>query len=64
MENEIIYIALSDQIIRMQHILENKLYEDEEQYNLYKLILDESMKLLDKYMPEKPQDIPISRPQF
>lgn len=64
MENDIIFIALSEQILKMQHILENQLYPDEESKILYTYLLEESEKLIDKYIPTNISLGPIQKPKF
>lgn len=59
-------MALSNQILIYQSKLENHEYEDEIEKEIYKSIIEESMSLLDRFMP-KPKELsshPIPRPTF
>lgn len=57
-------MALSNQILIYQSKLENHEYEEEIEKEIYKSIIEESMSLLDKYMPKEPSSHPIPRPTF
>lgn len=59
-EKSIIFMALSNQILIYQSKLENHEYEDEIEKEIYKSIIEESMSLLDRFMPSHP----IPRPTF
>lgn len=64
-EKSIIFMALSNQILIYQSKLENHEYEDEIEKEIYKSIIEESMSLLDRFMPkEQPSSHPIPRPTF
>lgn len=63
-EKSIIFMALSNQILIYQSKLENHEYEDEIEKEIYKSIIEESMSLLDRFMPEEPSSHPIPRPTF
>jgi hypothetical protein len=62
-EKSIIFMALSNQILIYQSKLENHEYEDEMEKEIYKSIIEESMSLLDRFMPKEPSS-PIPRPTF
>lgn len=57
-------MALSNQILIYQSKLENREYEEEIEKEIYKSIIEESMSLLDKYMPKEPSSHSIPRPTF
>lgn len=57
-------MALSNQILIYQSKLENHEYEDEIEKEIYKSIIEESMSLLDRFMPKEPSSHPIPRPTF
>lgn len=57
-------MALSNQILIYQSKLENHEYEDEIEKEIYKSIIEESMSLLDRFMPKEPSSQPIPRPTF
>ena len=57
-------MALSNQILIYQSKLENHEYEDEIEKEIYKSIIEESMSLLDMFMPKEPSSHPIPRPTF
>lgn len=63
-EKSIIFMALSNQILIYQSKLENHEYEDEIEKEIYKSIIEESMSLLDRFMPKEPSSQPIPRPTF
>lgn len=63
-EKAIIFMALSNQILIYQSKLENREYEDEMEKEIYKSIIEESMSLLDIYMPKELSSHPIPRPTF
>lgn len=65
-EKSIIFMALSNQILIYQSKLENHEYEDEIEKEIYKSIIEESMSLLDRFMPKpkEPSSHPIPRPIF
>ena len=63
-EKSIIFMALSNQILIYQSKLENHEYEDEIEKEIYKSIIEESMSLLDMFMPKEPSSHPIPRPTF
>lgn len=63
-EKAIIFMALSNQILIYQSKLENHEYEDEMEKEIYKSIIEESMSLLDRFMPKEPTSHPIPRPTF
>lgn len=63
-EKAIIFMALSNQILIYQSKLENHEYEDEMEKEIYKSIIEESMSLLDGFMPKEPSSHPIPRPTF
>lgn len=63
-EKAIIFMALSNQILIYQSKLENHEYEDEIEKEIYKSIIEESMSLLDRFMPKEPPSHPIPRPTF
>ena len=63
-EKAIIFMALSNQILIYQSKLENHEYEDEIEKEIYKSIIEESMSLLDRFMPKVPSSHPIPRPTF
>lgn len=57
-------MALSNQILIYQSKLENHEYEDAIEKEIYESIIEESMSLLDKYMPKEPSSHTIPRPTF
>jgi hypothetical protein len=63
-EKAIIFMALSNQILIYQSKLENHEYEDEIEKEIYKSIIEESMSLLDRFMPKEPSSHQIPRPTF
>lgn len=63
-EKAIIFMALSNQILIYQSKLENHEYEDGMEKEIYESIIEESMSLLDKYMPKEPSSHTIPRPIF
>lgn len=64
-EKAITFMALSNQILIYQSKLENHEYEDEIEKEIYKSIIEESMSLLDRFMPKEPSSQhPIPRPTF
>ena len=63
-EKAIIFMSLSNQILIYQSKLENHEYEDEMEKEIYESIIEESMSLLDKYMPKEPSSHTIPRPTF
>lgn len=63
-EKSIIFMALSNQILIYQSKLENHEYEGEIEKEIYKSIIEESMSLLDRFMPKGPSSHPIPRPTF
>lgn len=63
-EKAIIFIALSNQILQCNYLLENEIYANLEEKKIIQHLQKSCESLLDKYTPEEPSSKPIQRPTF